>query len=217
MGSVNRHVSRSMRPGVGTSRPGKETRQRIVNATRELLMKKGYAQFSMRNVAAHAGLHLGNVQYYFPTRDDLVQALLTDTGARYRAAYDNLLANAPADRIARFKTVIEFNLRDIATMETRRFFIQLWALLSTLDGDSGTLLNELYRIDIQQLSDCIADLDPAADPAQIRRRATLLAALIEGLVVVRSAHSRSAIEIKRLMAHAHKMGMQISLGGVGEV
>ena len=36
-------------------------------------MNKGYAQFSMRNVAAEAGMRLGNVQYYFPTRSDLVR------------------------------------------------------------------------------------------------------------------------------------------------
>jgi len=217
MSSVGRGVSRSVRPGVGTSRLGKQTAQRIVNAARELLMKKGYARFSMRNVSAHAGLHLGNVQYYFPTRDDLVNALLEDTEARYRAAYRKLLTGAPAERVARFRKVIEFNLQDIASLETRRFFIQLWALLSTLDGDSDTLLNRLYRSDIQQLGECIAALDPGAEPAQIRRRATLLAAMIEGLVVVRGAHSRSAVEIKRLMADAHKMGMQISLGRAGDV
>jgi len=180
-------------------------------------MKEGYAQFSMRNVAAHARVHLANVQYYFPTRDDLVRAILDDTGARYRAAYDELLAAAPADRSARFKAVIEFNLRDIATAQTRRFFIQLWALLSTLDGDSGNLLNELYRIDLQQLSERIADLVPDTDSAEIRRRATLLAAMIEGLVVVRGAHTRNPAEMKRLMARAHTMCTQIALGLTDEV
>lgn len=198
--------------GIGSSRPGKRTSQRVIEAARELLMKEGYAQFSMRNVAAHAGLHLANVQYYFPTRDELVRAILADTGARYRAEYERLRAVAPANRVARFKAVIEFNLRDIATPQTRKFFIQLWALLSTLDGDCGDLLKELYRIDIQQLSECIADLVPDAESAEVRRRATLLAAMIEGLVVVRDAHTGNPAEMKRLMARAHTMGMQIARG-----
>ena len=54
---------------------GNDTAARIVLAARELLMNEGYAQFSMRNVAARAGLHLANVQYYYKTREDLVRAL----------------------------------------------------------------------------------------------------------------------------------------------
>lgn len=198
-------------------RASNETARKIVVAARELLMNEGYAQFSMRTVAARAGVHLANVQYYFKTREELVRALLDDTGARYRASYDELLASAPADRKARFEAVIDFNLRDIATWETRKYFIQLWALLASIDGSSGGLMDELYAIDIQQLSECIAELVPGTDPVEIRRRATLLAAMIEGMVVVRGAHSRSGSELKKLMARAQALAMQIALGRVPDL
>jgi AcrR family transcriptional regulator len=203
--------------GGPSRRANNETAARIVLAARQILMDEGYVQFSMRNVAGRAGVHLANVQYYFKTREDLVRALLDDTGARYRAAYDELRTSAPADRIARFEAVVDFNLQDISTWETRRYFIQLWALLTTIDGDSGSLMNDLYAIDIQQLSECIADLVPGTESAEIRRRASVLAAMIEGLVVVRGAHSRSPSELKRLMARAHAVAMQIGLGLVTEV
>jgi AcrR family transcriptional regulator len=198
-------------------RPGNDTAARIVLAARELLMTEGYAQFSMRNVAARAGLHLANVQYYYKTREDLVEALLNDTGERYRNSYEELRAKAPTDREARFKAVVEFNLEDIATSETRRYFIQLWALLTEIDGRAGHLMNDLYAIDIQQLSDCIADLVPDTDAAEVRRRASILAAMIEGMVVVRGAHSRNPAELKKLMARAQGMAMQIALGLVPDV
>lgn len=180
-------------------------------------MTEGYAQFSMRNVAARAGLHLANVQYYYKTREDLVKALLDDTGERYLSSYEALRSNAPADREARFKAVVEFNLKDIATTETRRFFIQLWALLTEIDGRAGHLMQDLYAIDIQQLSDCIADLVPDTDAAEVRRRASILAAMIEGMVVVRGAHSRNPAELRKLMARAQGMAMQIALGLVPDV
>ena len=205
------------RAGPAGRQKGHDTAAKIVLAARELLMEEGSAHFSMRNVAARAGVHLANVQYYFKTREDLVRALLQETGARYRASYDDLIASAPADRVGRFEAVVDFNLRDIATSETRRYFIQLWALLTTLDGDSGNLMSDLYAIDIQQLSDCIADLVPDTDPAEVRRRASVLAALIEGLIVVRGAHSRNAAELKRLMARVRAAAMQIALGLVPEV
>jgi len=198
-------------------RPGNDTAARIVLAARELLMTEGYAQFSMRNVAARAGLHLANVQYYYKTREDLVKALLDDTGERYRSSYEELRSNAPADREARFKAIVEFNLEDIATTETRRYFIQLWALLTEIDGRAGHLMHDLYAIDIQQLSDCIADLVPDTDEAEVRRRASVLAAMIEGMVVVRGAHSRNPAELRKLMARAQGMAMQIALGLVPDV
>lgn len=198
-------------------RAGNDTAARIVLAARELLMTEGYAQFSMRNVAARAGLHLANVQYYYKTREALVKALLDDTGERYRSSYEELRARGPTDREARFKAVVEFNLEDIATSETRRYFIQLWALLTEIDGRAGQLMNDLYAIDIQQLSDCIADLVPGTDAAEVRRRASILAAMIEGMVVVRGAHSRNPAELKKLMARALGLAMQIALGLVPDV
>ena len=196
----------------GTSERGKATAQRVIDAARELLMTKGYVQFSVRNVAARAGLHLANVQYYFPTRDDLMGALVKDIDTRYRAAYGHARDKAPQDHIARFRALLQFALRDIERAPTRRFFIQLWGLLNSLDGGSGGPLSEAYAIDIQHLSECVAELEPELDQVEIRRRATLLAAMIEGLLVVHSAHSRNRKEMKALLSRAEKVCMQIARG-----
>lgn len=177
-------------------------------------MSKGYAQFSMRNVAAEAGMRLANVQYYFPTRGDLIHALMEDTQERYREAYRECLLEAPPDRHERFKAIFEFNLRDVSNPETRRFFTQMWALLDTLDSDSGNLLSEFYERDIAAWSERVLEINPDCSAAEARRRATLMAAMIEGLVVVRGAHSTSPAEIKRLEAQARALGLHIALGRV---
>ena len=90
------------RAHAGASEQGKATAQRVIDAARELLMTKGHAQFSVRNVAAQAELHLANVQYYFPTRDDLVRAIVKDIDARYRAC---LLYTSLAQLIAKSRGV----------------------------------------------------------------------------------------------------------------
>src|SRR5215510_14799166 len=86
------HADIAVRSGTGTRRSGQAAARRILRSAHALLAKSGPAQFSMRNVAAQAGLHLANVQYYFPTRDALMRAILADTGARYRTAYEGLRA-----------------------------------------------------------------------------------------------------------------------------
>jgi AcrR family transcriptional regulator len=107
-------------------RPLGETPRRIVHVARTVLMSRGYAQFSMRNVAAAAGMRLANVQYYFPTRNDLVHALMRDTQERYAAAYGECLIKAPPDRRERFKAFMDFSLADVANPDTRRFITQMW-------------------------------------------------------------------------------------------
>ena len=198
-----------------TRRRENPTAQRLLDAAREVLIRDGSAAFSMRNVAQEAQLRLATVQYYFPTRDDLVRAMMRDTESRYRVATEKCLTGVPAKPLERFKAILRFYLKDVADPVTRRWIIQMWALLSMLDAQSGTLHDEFYDMDISGLSTYIAELCPDTPAAEVRRRATLLAAMLEGLVVVRGAHSASPTELKRLTTLAERLGVQIARGEIG--
>lgn len=210
-GTVGRKGATARR-GTATSRTGQATVKRIIRAARQLLITRGHAEFSMRNVAAKAGLHLANVQYYFPRRSDLVHALLIDTGERYRATFASCLAAAPPDPVERFRAIMRWNLQDIATRATQRFFIQLWTLLMAVDRHSGRLLDECYATDITLLSERIAEMQPGLPATEVRRRATLIASLIEGLTVVRGSHGADEPEMARILERAVALGVQIASG-----
>lgn len=199
---------------VARERAGNETARRVIKAARKVLMDRGYAHFSMRNVAIEAGMHLNNVQYYFRTREDLVRALMRDTEARYRFAYQRRLDAAPPNRLGRFTAVLDFNLEDTANPATRRFFTQMWALLDTMDDRASRLLDEFYEMDLAALRERISELDPHCPIREIRRRATLLAAMTEGLILVSGAHSSSEAEAKRLTAYARALAIEIALGHI---
>jgi len=64
------------RVGSATSK----TRVAILDAAERIMLEDGYAAVSSRSVGARAGIHAGNVHYYFPTLDDLFIAVL-DRGA----------------------------------------------------------------------------------------------------------------------------------------
>lgn len=204
------------RPGTGTRRAGRATAARVLEAARAVLVERGYPGFTMRNVAAHAGLHLANVQYYFPTREHLIRALLDATGAHYRNAYAELTASLPSDPRQRFLAVLDYNLRDVTTAPTRRYFTQLWALLDACDATGG-LLAELYELDLQQLSEQISALCPTVAAPEIRRRAALLASMIEGMLLVHGAHGTGPAARHRLLAGARELGLAIALGLAGTV
>lgn len=177
-------LQKSVRRGTAQRRHGKETAARLVEATYGLLESENLDRFTMRNVAKRAGVSLANLQYYFPTRSDLAKALFFYIGDHYQEAYEECTANAPASPLERLKAVLNFNMQDITTRSTRRFFLNFWALLGSMDNFSGRYLGELYAIDIEQLSEHIRPLQPEAPPKEIARRATLIAAMTEGLTVI---------------------------------
>lgn len=51
---------------------GEKKKRDILAVARPFLLKEGYPSFSLRDVAKKAGISLGNLQYYFPAKDDLL-------------------------------------------------------------------------------------------------------------------------------------------------
>ena len=51
-------------------------RHRILNVAGQLFARHGYAKTSMREVAAQAGIAVGNLYHYFPGKDELFRELL---------------------------------------------------------------------------------------------------------------------------------------------
>jgi AcrR family transcriptional regulator len=48
------------------------SREQIVRAAAESLLENGYAGTSVRAIASRAGVAIGNLQYYFPTKSELL-------------------------------------------------------------------------------------------------------------------------------------------------
>lgn len=55
-----------------------DTRQRILDIARRLFNGRGLNHVGVRDVARAVGISAGNLAYHFPTKDDLVEALLLE-------------------------------------------------------------------------------------------------------------------------------------------
>ena len=210
--AMKEETGSGVRRGTATRRAGRETAARLVAAAHEQLEVETLERFSMRNVAERAGVSLANLQYYFPRREDLLRALYQDLDTRYRAAYEEVLAQAPDDPVERFQAVLEYNMKDISKRSTRQFFMQLWALLGSIDNFEGHYLGELYAIDIALLGEHIQAMQPTASPADIERRATLIASMIEGLMVTMGDLDGRRLPREELLQSARDSAMAIALG-----
>src|ERR1700694_3956208 len=51
---------------------GLSAKEQIIRAAAESLLENGYAGTSVRSIASRAGVAIGNLQYYFPTKSELL-------------------------------------------------------------------------------------------------------------------------------------------------
>lgn len=62
-----------------------KTKQKILNAALDVLMEYGFPALTQTRVAEVAGVSQGNLTYHFPTRTDLLKAVVEETKERMTA------------------------------------------------------------------------------------------------------------------------------------
>jgi AcrR family transcriptional regulator len=99
-------------------RPRSDLAPRIVEAARERFLHQGVDGASLREIAREAGTSIGMVYYYFPTKDDLLLAVIEEVYGTF--SEDLVLALEPdapvEERIRRFYA-------RVAAMSDREFTI----------------------------------------------------------------------------------------------
>ena len=164
-----------------TSEKAKKRVTDIMEACKSVLIDKGYTQFSLRNIAKEAEMHLSNLQYYFKTRQDLLNELIRYTAKTYSKNYDELYSCLPQTPYPRFIAVIDYLMKDIRNPLTRRFFIQFWALLDASDQHDDKLLNDMYAPQISQINHHLEVLNPDLSPGIRQQRAAIIVSIIDGM------------------------------------
>src|SRR5688500_15790116 len=76
-----------------TAARGRDKRQRLVETAVELSYKQGFKNTSLADIARESGVPLGNVYFYFKTKDSIGDALvarLTERFAALRTSWEEL-------------------------------------------------------------------------------------------------------------------------------
>ncbi|HXN86572.1 MAG TPA: TetR/AcrR family transcriptional regulator [Candidatus Binataceae bacterium] len=88
------------------------TRERLVNAAMDLFARGGIAQTTTADIAKSIGMSHGNVFVHFPTREDLVIAVIDEFGRRlateFRGAFEKELG---------LRAVLRAHLRVLSELE----------------------------------------------------------------------------------------------------
>lgn len=89
-----------------------KTRQRLFDATMELIGEKGYAASTVDEIVERAGVAKGTVYYHFKSKAELVEAMISQQllAESVRKATEG--ATDPTDRIRRALTAVVVFIRD---------------------------------------------------------------------------------------------------------
>ncbi|MBN3796324.1 TetR/AcrR family transcriptional regulator [Burkholderia sp. Ac-20392] len=174
---------------------GKNAVNKIMVSAIEIFVDEGYGGLTMRKVAAKAGLALSNLQHYFPTREDIFEAILAVTREAYANTYDSVRADASLTPEGRLEKVVRLLLEDGKQPKTQSLFVNFWALAQTQEF-ARKMLEEGYGFQRSVIAGFIEAVNPALSPAVLTRRAALVTAQIEGLIVLIPQRNRFPSDIK---------------------
>lgn len=159
---------------------GDRRRAEILDAARRLLVEDGYDRFVLREIASRVGVTLGNLQYYFATRDDLLEAVVRAEFARNQAdvAAITTRAGTPEVRLA----AITRHLIDVWAREGGRVYVVM-SLLALHHPRFRKLHHEIYGAFYESLVPVLRELRPRAWRAELLDTARLVTTLIDGALV----------------------------------
>ncbi len=159
----------------------------LLDVAAALLVEKGYSGLSFRSVASRAGVGIGNLQHYFPTRAALIHALLERT---FEASVATLAGRPASDPDTDILAAISHVLEEQGRREPCVLFWELWAL-SAHDPEASAVMTGFYDRYVAHIAGLIRAARPEVEAEAAHRAGLLIAALLEGASLFRG-HGRPA-------------------------
>ena len=175
----------------------------ILDAAAEVLIDQGYKKMSLRQIALAAGITVGNLNYYYRTKEALLKDLLENILAGYLEEIDRIVevsGDLPEDR---FVAVIGYLIEDLNTHRTTRFFPELWALANH-DEYAADLMEDMYIAERRAIDNLIRAINPRLDVQKTSQLSLFISCSIEGMTMFVGAgkQQQAALQSMKKMACA---------------
>ena len=160
------------------TRKGQEARERILVEARDVLVKQGLDHLVMRDIAASCGMKLGNLQYYFKSREDLLFAVIERESEGDIQEIEGLLAKGAAPREV-LRGVVERLLARWLKEDGAAVYVTL-NLYQLHRQSFQDLYQTIYSNHYKALEAVIKQTKPELSASERRMRVQLLTALTDG-------------------------------------
>jgi AcrR family transcriptional regulator len=185
--TVDSHTKGTGFPGPGGAGPveGSATRRRILDIALTLMSQRGVDGTSMRDLASAAGLNVASLYHYFPSKRDLLEAVLVEQGfLPVQAPRPELNAQCPEEaRLAGLLADILVSMFEVEDF-VRLMVGEAIRGESTARGVGLDLFNSFQDLMEQWITKHRPDMVERAGAAEVSR---LLGAMVIGVFVQHAA------------------------------
>jgi AcrR family transcriptional regulator len=167
----------------GTTDKGQARVQAILEGAKNILVEEGFAELSFRSIAKRVGIKVGNITYYFPTRERLMEELAVYIFDRWDAGFRQRVPAHLTDRQEIFDYSIRYMIEENKRHRTNALLQEMWAMASRSDVVMR-MLDVFYTKMRGWIDRMLADINPTLSARSRRLRAALMTSQIEGLMVL---------------------------------
>ena len=154
-----------------------------MRAAEKMTARRGFRQTTIADIAKEARVPLGNVYYYFKTKDELGDAVVERLLGEMRAMLDELeKIDSPKDRLSAAIDVVVANKTGLSESGC-----PVGSLCTELHKDGGELAEKATVVFDEQLRWLERQFKSFARPADARRHAIHLLSALQGISLL--AHS----------------------------
>ncbi|WP_395667213.1 TetR/AcrR family transcriptional regulator [Methylocella sp.] len=162
---------------------GSERAATILTAAKDILVARGFSELSYRNIARGAGIAVGNVNYYYPSKDDLLVDLAHFIFDRWDDRFRKRVPARLTDSRDIFIFSIEFMIRENKRERTVNLLMEMWAMANH-SASVSKMLGAFYAKMRAWIASMIERARPDLPRESVDLRAALITAQVEGLMIL---------------------------------
>jgi TetR/AcrR family transcriptional repressor of nem operon len=178
-------------------KPQPDKRTRLIETAMKLAYRKGFRETSLANIAEAAHVPVGNVYYYFKTKEELGEAVVERRLAQFREFREEMdRLSSPKERLFAFVESIHGNREQLA-----RGGCPLGGLCSELHKEGGALAKKSAALFTEPMGWLEEQFRAAGHEEDARELSVRLFCAFQGMAAV--AHAANdpdlvVMEVKRL-------------------
>lgn len=190
-------------------------RERLIDAAAELMHHKGLTTTSLADIASKATIPIGNVYYYFKTKEDLALSVIDKRRTSMEKAYMMLNQNFddPRERLIQALTFFDNIKKEYTTHGC-----PLGRLIAELDVNTDLIAKEAAKVLAEFCDWSALQFKALGHEANANAYAASLMAGIQGATIMAKSSGKAAVfstEIERLIAWVEDLpNLRISVGKV---
>lgn len=156
-----------------------QTAQQILDIAESLIRSRGYQGFAYREIASTIGIKSASIHYHFPTKGDLVAAVMDRYLDRFEQALRSIdsEADSPGRKIELYLGMYRLEMRKEKTMS---LCMMLGSDIEVLPEAVVDSLQGFFKLNIKWLANILQTAWPDSDAFAAKKEASYILATLNG-------------------------------------